>query len=83
MTKRPMLTSVSEAPPEFILKAFPRTWYHPRWPRTAILATDATVADYGRLHALLNEGSLINDRVFQDCEEAAQWAGRAARPADC
>jgi len=43
--------------------------------RTAILATDATVADYGRLHASLNEGSLINVCIFQDCEEAAQWLG--------
>ena len=22
---------IKEAPPEFIRKAFPRTWYHPRW----------------------------------------------------
>ena len=24
-------TSINEAPPEFISKSFPRTWYHPRW----------------------------------------------------
>ncbi len=24
-------TAINEAPPEFIRKAFPRTWYHPRW----------------------------------------------------
>jgi hypothetical protein len=26
-----MTISVKQAPPEFIRKAFPRTWYHPRW----------------------------------------------------
>jgi hypothetical protein len=26
-----MTTSRTKAPPEFIRKAFPRTWYHPRW----------------------------------------------------
>jgi hypothetical protein len=43
--------------------------------KTAILATDSTVADYGRLHASLTQGSPINVRVFQDCKEAAQWLG--------
>jgi hypothetical protein len=41
--------------------------------KTAILAADSTVADYGRLHAALTQGSPINVRVFQDREEAAQW----------
>ena len=41
--------------------------------KTAILATDSTVADYGRLHASLTQGSAINVRVFQDREEVAQW----------
>lgn len=31
MEKPPTLTSVKKAPPKFIRKAFPRTWYHPRW----------------------------------------------------
>jgi hypothetical protein len=26
-----MTISVKQAPPEFIRKAFPRTWYHPKW----------------------------------------------------
>jgi len=43
--------------------------------KTAILATDSTVADYGRLHASLTQGSPINVRVFQDRKEAAQWLG--------
>lgn len=43
--------------------------------KTAILATDATMTGYGRLHASLTEGSPINVRVFQDRKEAAQWIG--------
>jgi hypothetical protein len=43
--------------------------------KTAILATDSTVADYGHLHASLTQGSPINVRVFQDRKEAAQWLG--------
>src|SRR5438094_9460060 len=41
----------------------------------AILATDYTMAHYGRLHASLTQGSPINVRVFQDRKEAAQWLG--------
>ena len=43
--------------------------------KTAILATNSTMADYGHLHASLTEGSPINVRVFQDPKEAAQWLG--------
>jgi hypothetical protein len=43
--------------------------------KTAILATDSSVADYGRLHASLTEGSPINVRVFEDRKKAAQWLG--------
>ena len=43
--------------------------------KTAILATDSTVADHGRLHAALTQGSPINVRVFRDRKEAAQWLG--------
>ena len=31
MRKQTAPTLIKEAPPEFIRKAFPRTWYHPRW----------------------------------------------------
>ena len=41
--------------------------------KTAILANDSTMADYGRLHASVTQGSPINVRVFQDRKEAAQW----------
>lgn len=43
--------------------------------KTAILATDSTVADYSRLHTSLTQCSPINVRVFQNRKEAAQWLG--------
>ncbi|HEU0275074.1 MAG TPA: hypothetical protein VFQ83_11155 [Candidatus Udaeobacter sp.] len=43
--------------------------------KTAILATDSTVAEYGHLHASLTEKSPITVRVFQDRKEAAEWLG--------
>jgi hypothetical protein len=53
-----------------------RRFYGNRPPvKTAILATHSAVADYGRLHASLTEGSPISVRVFEDRKEAAQWLG--------
>jgi hypothetical protein len=43
--------------------------------KSAILATDATLIHYGKVHALLTQGSPINVRVFQDRKQAAQWLG--------
>src|ERR1700751_2900804 len=43
--------------------------------KSAILATDATMIHYARLHALLTQGSPINVRVFKDRQEAAEWLG--------
>jgi hypothetical protein len=43
--------------------------------KSAILATDATMIHYARLHALLTQGSPINVRVFKDRQEAASWLG--------
>ena len=43
--------------------------------KSAILATDTTAIHYGRLHALLTQGSPIKVRVFQDRKEAAKWLG--------
>ena len=52
--------------------------------KSAILATDATAIHYGRLHAVLTQGSPIKVRVFQDRKEAAKWLGvaieRLAKP---
>jgi hypothetical protein len=31
MKKQTAPTAIDKPPPEFIRKAFPRTWYHPRW----------------------------------------------------
>jgi hypothetical protein len=43
--------------------------------KSAILATDANMIHYARLHAVLTQGSPINVRIFQDREEAAGWLG--------
>jgi hypothetical protein len=43
--------------------------------KSAILGTDSTMIHYGRLHALLTQGSPINVRIFQDRKEAAKWLG--------
>ena len=51
-----------------------RRFYGTRPPiRSAILATDATLIHYGKVHALLTQGSPIKVRVFQDRSEVAQW----------
>ena len=53
-----------------------RSFYGKRPPiKSAILATDATLIHYGKVHALLTQGSPINVRVFQDRKDAAQWLG--------
>ena len=43
--------------------------------KSAILATDSTLVHYGRLLALLTQGSSIKVRVFQERKEAARWLG--------
>src|SRR6188474_1133069 len=43
--------------------------------KSAILATDATMIHYARLHALLTQGSPIHVRIFKDRKEAAEWLG--------
>src|SRR5262245_33949221 len=51
-----------------------RSFYGERPPiKSAILATDATLFHYGKVHALLTRGSPINVRVFQDRDETAKW----------
>jgi hypothetical protein len=53
-----------------------RRFYGNRPPiKSAILATDHTLIHYGKVHALLTQGSPINVRVFQDRKEVAQWLG--------
>ena len=53
-----------------------RSFYGKRPPiKSAILATDSTLIHYGKVHALLTQGSPINVRVFQDRRETAQWLG--------
>ena len=43
--------------------------------KSAILATDSTIIHYGKLHAVLTQGSPINVRIFKDRNQAAQWLG--------
>ena len=43
--------------------------------KSAILATDSTMVHYGRLHALLTQGSPLTVRVFRERKDAAQWLG--------
>jgi len=61
---------------EYIISVslYRRRFYGKRPPiKSAILATDATLIHYGKVHALLTQGSPINVRVFQDRSEVAQW----------
>jgi hypothetical protein len=41
--------------------------------KSAILAADATMIHYARLHALLTQGSPIHVSIFKDRKEAADW----------
>ncbi len=43
--------------------------------KSAILATDTTIAHYCQLHAIVTEDSQINVRIFQKREDAASWLG--------
>src|SRR5215471_2469977 len=43
--------------------------------KSAILATNSTMIHYGKMHAVLTQGSPIKVRVFQDRNEVAQWLG--------
>src|SRR5881275_3758377 len=43
--------------------------------KSAILATDSTIAHYCQLHAIITEDSPIKVRIFQELGGAAQWLG--------
>jgi len=63
---------------EYVIQVslYRRAFYGKRPPiKSAILATDATLIHYGKVHALLTQGSPINVRVLQNRKEAAQWLG--------
>ena len=47
--------------------------------KSAILATDATMIHYARLHAVLTQGSPINVRHFQRSKGSGRLARRTAR----
>ena len=61
---------------EYIISVslYRRRFYGKRPPiKSAILATDATFIHYGKVHALLTQGSPIKVCVFQDRSEVARW----------
>jgi len=63
---------------EYIIQVslYRRQMYANRPPvKSAILATDSTLIHYGKVHALLTQGSSIKARVFQDRRDAARWLG--------
>jgi hypothetical protein len=43
--------------------------------KSAILATDSTIAHYCQLHAIITQDSPINVRIFKEREDAAKWLG--------
>ena len=43
--------------------------------KSAILATNTTIAHYCQLHAIITEDSPITVRIFQQREDAAKWLG--------
>ena len=43
--------------------------------KSAILATDSTIAHYCQLHAIITQDSPINVRIFQKGEDAEKWLG--------
>jgi hypothetical protein len=43
--------------------------------KSAILATDSTIAHYCQLHAIITQDSPIHVRIFQQREDVAKWLG--------
>ena len=43
--------------------------------KSAILATDSTIAHYCQLHAIIADDSPINVRIFQKRDDATKWLG--------
>jgi hypothetical protein len=43
--------------------------------KSAILATDSTIAHYCQLHAIITQDSPISVRIYQKREDAAKWLG--------
>ena len=49
------------------------TYAHRPAVKSAMLATDSTVAHYFQLHAIITEDSPINVRIFRELGDAAKW----------
>jgi len=60
----------------FHVSLFRRLSYAGRPPvKSAILAVDEAMARYGRMHALVTQGSPLKVRVFDDRAAVAKWLG--------
>ncbi len=60
----------------FHVSLFRRLAYAGRPPvKSAILVTRLTLDHYGKLHAMLTQGSSIKVRIFEEREAAAKWLG--------
>jgi len=60
----------------FHVSLFRRLSYAGRPPvKSAILAVDEAMARYGRMHALVTQGSPLKVRVFEDRAAVAKWLG--------
>ena len=60
----------------FHVSLFRRLSYVGRPPvKSAILVTNATSAQYSKVHALLTQGSPLKVRIFEVRGEAAEWLG--------
>jgi len=60
----------------FDFSLFRRLSYAERPPvKSAILVTSLAFAHYGKLHAMLTQGSSIKVRIFEERKAAAQWLG--------
>ena len=60
----------------FHVSLFRRLSYVGRPPvKSAILVTNATSAQYSKVHALLTQGSPLKVRIFEVRDEAAEWLG--------
>jgi hypothetical protein len=60
----------------FHVSLFRRLSYAGRPPvKSAILAVDEAMARYGRMHALVTQGSPLKVRVFEDRAAVATWLG--------
>jgi hypothetical protein len=58
------------------ISLYRRLTYAGRAPvKSALLATNATIIQYAKLHKLMTDGSPIEFRIFEERQEAGEWLG--------